>query len=212
MSEARLHLGDCLDVLRSMKAGSVDAIVTDPPYPKAFDHVWDIMRDELPRVMKDGSFLVTFCGHYQLARVLDAMRKGGLEFFWPAIATNAQQPIMHGFKAKCCHKPCLIFRKGKARPRRVFVDNFAMRLQTKSWITAQAAHKWGQADALFFEPIEAFSSPGEIVLDPFLGGGSVGVACMKTGRNFIGIEIDPAYFAIAQQRIQAAQEQLKATA
>lgn len=56
--------------------------------------------------------------------------------------------------------------------------------------------------------ITVCSSPGDTVLDPFMGSGTTGVACVKLGRNFIGIEIDPTYFAIAQKRIAAAQLQM----
>jgi DNA modification methylase len=52
--------------------------------------------------------------------------------------------------------------------------------------------------------ILSWTNPGDIVLDPFLGSGTTGVACVNTGRNFIGIERDPTYFEIAQQRIAAA--------
>jgi len=48
---------------------------------------------------------------------------------------------------------------------------------------------------------------GATVLDPFMGSGTTGVACVKTGRNFIGIEIDETYFKIAQKRIEDAQRQ-----
>jgi len=56
--------------------------------------------------------------------------------------------------------------------------------------------------------IERLTRPGDTILDPFMGSGTTGVACMKLGRNFIGIERDPGYFAIAQRRIAAAQAQL----
>ena len=48
---------------------------------------------------------------------------------------------------------------------------------------------------------------GGVVLDPFMGSGTTGVACMQTGRNFIGVEIDPGYFAIAKKRIEDAAAQ-----
>jgi len=50
---------------------------------------------------------------------------------------------------------------------------------------------------------------GDTFLVPFMGSGTTGVACVQTGRNFIGIEIEPTYFAIAERRIKEAQEQLK---
>jgi len=43
--------------------------------------------------------------------------------------------------------------------------------------------------------------PGAVILDPFMGSGTTGVACVETGRNFIGVEIDPTYHAIARRRI-----------
>ena len=49
--------------------------------------------------------------------------------------------------------------------------------------------------------------PGATVFDPFMGSGTTGVACVQTGRNFIGCEIDAGYFEIAQRRITLAQQQ-----
>lgn len=46
------------------------------------------------------------------------------------------------------------------------------------------------------------------VLDPFMGSGTTGVACVQTGRKFIGVEIDPTYYAIAERRIAEARMQL----
>lgn len=51
------------------------------------------------------------------------------------------------------------------------------------------------------------SLPDEIVLDPFMGSGATGEACMQTGRKFVGIELDDRYFDIACERIDAAQRQ-----
>ena len=55
--------------------------------------------------------------------------------------------------------------------------------------------------------IRLHTQPGDLVLDPFMGSGTTGVACVRTDRRFIGIEIDPGYFAIAQRRIAEAQLQ-----
>ena len=56
--------------------------------------------------------------------------------------------------------------------------------------------------------IRLHTKPGDIVLDPFMGSGTTGVACVQTGRSFIGIEIDSGYFAIAERRIAEAQLQM----
>jgi site-specific DNA-methyltransferase (adenine-specific) len=54
--------------------------------------------------------------------------------------------------------------------------------------------------------VKLFSKPGQTVIDPFMGSGSHGVACVESGRAFIGIERDPHYFDISSQRIKAAEE------
>lgn len=54
--------------------------------------------------------------------------------------------------------------------------------------------------------IRTYTNPGETVLDPTMGSGSAGVAAVNTGRGFVGIELDPGYFAIAQGRVKAAQD------
>lgn len=56
--------------------------------------------------------------------------------------------------------------------------------------------------------IKTYTNEGETVLDNTMGSGTTGVACVNTGRNFIGIEMDPGYFAIAQQRIEAARRNI----
>ncbi len=56
--------------------------------------------------------------------------------------------------------------------------------------------------------IELISSPGDTIFDPFMGSGTTGVAAVQTGRNFIGCELDPDYFAIAERRIKNAQPPL----
>ena len=61
---------------------------------------------------------------------------------------------------------------------------------------------------LAHDHIISWSNEGDTVLDPFMGSGTTGVACANTGRNFIGIELDPDYFAVAEKRIQEADNDL----
>ena len=55
--------------------------------------------------------------------------------------------------------------------------------------------------------IENYTNPGDTIIDPFMGSGTTGVACMETGRKFIGIELDKGYFDIAEKRIYEATRQ-----
>lgn len=55
--------------------------------------------------------------------------------------------------------------------------------------------------------VENYTKPNDLIFDPFMGSGTTGVAALQLGRNFIGCELDPAYFAIAKQRIENAAKQ-----
>ena len=63
--------------------------------------------------------------------------------------------------------------------------------------------------ALMEQIIKHYTPEGATVFDPFMGSGSTGVACIRTGRKFIGVEIEPIYFEIAKERIEKAQQQLR---
>jgi len=191
---------DCRDVLPLLESGSVDLVLTDPPYPKEFDHVWDA----LPlcyQSMRDGAYLVTFLGHYQLPRVLDACRRT-LDYVWCVTLPNNNQPIMHGYKVKCCWKPCLVFSKGKPKANRIWYDNFGLRTKTKAWQESQSLHKWGQSESLLWEPLDAFGNEGGVTLDPFAGSGTTGRACKDLGRKCIMVEIEERYCEIAANRLR----------
>ena len=58
-------------------------------------------------------------------------------------------------------------------------------------------------ELLMLELVELFTDPGDLVLDPFAGSGTTGVACLRLGRRFIGIERDAKYAAVARERLVA---------
>lgn len=76
--------------------------------------------------------------------------------------------------------------------------------------TGAGLHPTQKPVALMEYLIRTYTNPGETVLDPTMGSGTAGVACVNTGRRFIGIERDASYFAIAERRIADAQPQLMA--
>lgn len=74
--------------------------------------------------------------------------------------------------------------------------------------TKQNIHPTQKPVALLKTLLQLYSNAGETVLDPFMGSGTTGVACRNLGREFIGIELDPVYFANAKKRIESTQEPL----
>ena len=191
-----IYHGDCRDILPELP--KVDLVLTDPPYPREFDHVWDLFSNEIPAAMACDSFLCTLLGHYQLPRVVAACGVC-LDFYWAACLPNTACPIMHGFKVKVNWKPALVYRKGRATPRRIWRDKFGSRVDQLA--VAKAAHEWGQGYGFMSEPMAAFSSDGELVLDPFLGGGTTLRVAKDLGRKAIGIEIEEKYCEIAAKRM-----------
>ncbi|NTG73276.1 site-specific DNA-methyltransferase [Agrobacterium rhizogenes] len=90
--------------------------------------------------------------------------------------------------------------KGRART----INNPSSKQLIRGGVDKETSHPTEKPVYLMEEYILNSSAHGETVLDPFMGSGTTGVACVKTGRKFIGIEIDPIYFELACERIRDA--------
>jgi DNA modification methylase len=198
-----LHLGDCLEYMRTMEAGSVDAVVTDPPYgigehggacrtrsapgySKHENKGWD---NETPKknvfqeIIRLTDNIVIWGGNYFTDKL--PPRMGWL--YW--------RKLMGGD-----------FSDGELA---WTSRNNALREFIKCPKSMDKQHPTQKPVGLMIWCMEYLNIPsGATVFDPFMGSGTTGVACMQTGRNFIGCEIDPGYFAIAKKRIELAQAQL----
>lgn len=193
-SAVTIYHGDCREILPLIEL--VDFVFTDPPYPKEFDSCWDSLAT-VNCAMKDGTHLLTFCGHYQLPRVITALSKT-LTYRWLCIVENdGSQPILFGWNVKVCFKPVLWFTKGNAK-NELLRDNFSIR--RGSFAEAKELHGWGQAIAT--EPFNVLSRAGDTILDPFMGSGTTLRAAKDLGRKAIGIEIEEKYCEIAARRME----------
>jgi len=223
MSEVTLYHGDCLDILPTLEAGSVDAVITDPPYgikDKPFtgglragkrtggDNVWhpasswdEFIDSRWGEATCRASNLVAWFGHWRKREDVQAIMQHPLraEIVW----------------AKNCHAgpPCPV----AMRDERIWLFSASgikgNTFETSVWDSAiiptwaHKEHKNEKPVVLMKRLILFLTDEGATVLDPFMGSGTTGVACVQTGRNFIGIEIDKGYFDIAQRRIEEAQAQ-----
>ncbi len=218
IGDCRLILADCRDVLPTL--GKVDAVVTDPPYGigdapiqgqrrtgKRTGNVaewfkpsdWDKELDPAWGAVCDVAPLVVWFGKWRKRDAVASFMK------WPLRAEIVW--------AKDCHvgPPVPV----AARDERiwVFAENGVKgaTFETSVWdhpVIPTWAHKHhkNEKPVTLMTRLIAWTGANE-VCDPFMGSGTTGVACVKTGRAFIGIERDPDYFAIACRRIDEAYRQ-----
>ena len=187
-----LYCGDCLEVMRGMADKSVDAVITDPPYPDYYadeykyrEGMIDFLTDFDCRQLIFWSAKTEFPLDYTAIHIWDKVLGVG-SMYERIFERNGQKN----------------WRVHRAHPINCEWD--AMRGND-----VYTGHKSQKPIYLMRMIINKYTKEGDTILDPFMGSGTTGVACVQTGRNFIGIEINPTYFAIAEKRIAEAQLQLR---
>ena len=181
--------------LENLEDDSVDLILTDPPYPKEFLHVWGQLGEVAARVLKPGGYLATYSGQLYLTHVMRALEEH-LSYCWMvALHHNGPTQLVHPRNAICTWKPILIFKKGEAgKFENTLVDGIADDYQDKDF------HDWGQGESAVSYLMRTFSAPNELVLDCFAGGGTTVAVAKALKRKCIGIEIDAQYLDAIKSR------------
>ena len=178
---------------------SVDVIITDPPYPKDYVELFDDLGKIAARVLKPGGSLIAMTGQYYLPQYIEYLSKH-LTYHWTLAYTTPGGQAVQVFPKEVMTfwKPLLWFVKGDRDAKWVSdVINTPVNANDKQH------HHWGQSVEGMTAIIEKFSNPGDVVLDPFLGGGTTGYACKENNRKFIGVEIDSKVAQEAKERIHA---------
>jgi 16S rRNA G966 N2-methylase RsmD len=194
----KLLLGRFQDRLADIPAGSVTAIVTDPPYGEEHLPEWEALGHMAPELLVPGGVLLARCGHLLLPRYIDALGAGGLQFGWlyaePLPGSNVR---FQGRKIAVSWQPWLAFSNGPWPSGRIdwHPDTLTESPRTK------ARFVWEQKWDVAAELTQTFASPGALVLDPFAGSGSYGEAALAVGCRWVGVEADPAGHAAAAGRL-----------
>jgi DNA modification methylase len=214
MAEWQVIHGDCLEVLKTLPDGSVDAVVTDPPYGIGEARNNNASRSKLA-IAKDYG-----CSSWDDERppriVFDEIRRVSLEqAIWggnyfadmlpPSPSWISWDKDNGGSDFADVELAWTSHRRAARRVR----WRWAGMLQEHGgrW-KEQRYHPTQKPVGLMVWVLENYTGLGTTILDPFMGSGTTGVACMKTGRNFIGIEIDEGYCEIARRRISEAANHL----
>lgn len=196
-----LRLGNCIEILCTLETDSIDAVITDPPYPKEYQYLWAPFAEQAARVLKPRGNLITLLGHYQLPMVMSELSKH-LRFWWPLWMVHGNINRLIGKGVAVRGKPALWYVKERRRDLKEYGYPFdTLESDHKESRESKEGHEWGQSVGWFKHYVKELTKPGETVLDPFMGFGAVGVACKLTDRNFIGIEKNEKYFQRARDRI-----------
>lgn len=234
IGDATLYLGDCLEVLPTLEAGSVDCVVTDPPYggmkggvtnryggvaernntSETIGEPWgdglEALR-MLRSVASDGA--IVFTSWHNIGAVRDAIGGNAVGLAtW--IKRNSQPSLRNRPHYQTEFIWYVEFDGGSMnwKPLKTYYDIPALAagcMATERILNdnnSMAAHPTQKPITLIERLLEACNTT---VLDPFMGSGTTGVAALRLGRKFIGIEIDPTYFDIACRRIEQENRQLK---
>lgn len=193
--------GDFRQVLNDIEPGTVDAIITDPPYPGEYVDLFTDLSHLAARILKPSGVLVVMCGQYYLpdyiTRLSTAMR-----YRWTAayIAQGARTRV-HASRVGTGWKPLLVYQRHDAQDVPFLTDDLFDASTTGDAIASRRFHHWGQSEPGVAEIVERFTEQGALVVDPFLGGGTTAVVCRDLGRRFIGCDIDAAAVATTRERM-----------
>jgi len=233
-----VRLGDCLDPvsgLASLPDRSVDHVITDPPYsehvhrnlgnegrsdgarsrdPLTFDAMTDEMAIALAREMARTvrRWILIFGDERVMPTWRHAFQAAAIEYVRTGVWVKTDgMPQMSGDRPAAGvewimigHAPRVSGRmkwNGGGRP--------AVWTGPAKGSGVKREHPTQKPLWLMEALVRDFTDPGEVIVDPFAGSGTTGVACKRLGRGFIGWERDPKYHAIAERRIRDAKEQLE---
>jgi DNA modification methylase len=193
--------GDALALSRSLPEESIDLVFCDPPYLKrhieAGIYAW--LAEEAARVLKPGGFCLAYTGTQWLSVVMEQMQKH-LDFFWLCILRYGNAVgYVRNKRVIVRYEPIVAFVKGNGSPTTAFLDC------TTGSGADKRFHIWGKDERTASYYIDCFSRPGDLVFDPFCGGGTVPVVCKQIHRRFIAFEIDPTTADQARKRLATVQ-------
>ncbi len=200
--------GDCIQVLKKAPARCIDLVVTDPPYLVNYkdrdgrkiqgDRYGDWLNPafkEIHRVLKDDRFCISFYGWNHAEKFLIAWKRAG---FVPVghLVFRKDYPSKIGFLGSRHECAYLLAKGNPEKPERVLRDVLPWQY------TGNKLHPTQKPIEAISPLIEAFSKPGDVVLDPFAGSATTAVAAAKLGRRYLCVEKDFKYFRTAQWRLQ----------
>jgi site-specific DNA-methyltransferase (adenine-specific) len=218
-----LYCGDCREVLPTI--GTVDAVITDPPYEAVMQNKWGVLSKSSPssHVRHEAiGFEAIDLMRDDVAQAVAACCRGWGVFFCMAEGVRAWRDSIEATGAR--YKRAMVWVKPDAMPQfNGQGPSVGHEMLVSAWY-GQGHSRWnggGRPGTFTFnkntqgggehptqkplplisELVRLFSFEGDLVCDPFLGSGTTGVAAVKQGRKFVGIEVDQKHFDTSCRRI-----------
>lgn len=219
----RIYKKDALELLSSINENSIDLIITDPPYFVLGKQSWDMqwrnveeylnwmsqILDEMHTVLKHNRATFIFFSQKYMFDFYYLLRKSKFNFERMLIwhHKNLAKPTNKMYL--WTYDPIFYIIKGKRNS--VFHPSF-LKSENVDVFTIPKPQNWSKQNTRHHpaeKPVEllkvlikANSNEGDVILDPFMGSGSTGVAALKLNRKFIGCDISSEYFEIAKERLK----------
>lgn len=197
-ADVDIRHGDFRETLADLS--DVDAIITDPPYPNEFIPLFGDLSEVASRILKPDGVLVVMTGQSWMREYLAELDKHMVYRWTAAYIAQGARTRVHVAKVGTGWKPLFIYQRKEASEYPFLVDDlFDAACGTRDG-TDKQFHHWGQSEAGIAEQVERFTEPGDLVVDPFLGGGTTAVVSRDLGRRFVGCDIDAAAITTSRER------------
>jgi len=195
--DSGLWHGDMRELGARIESNSVDLILTDPPYPGEFLPLFSELSVLAARVLKPGGLCLVYSGQIFLPDVMSRLCTA-LDYAWTfAIRHSGGNQRIFKMNVNTAWKPVIALYKP---PLSIWWDSF---IDVVSGGREKDLHEWQQAESEAAYFIEHLTLPGQIVVDPFCGSGTVLKAAKDLGRQYQGIELDSEHVRQATRRLSA---------
>lgn len=199
-----IYTGDYLVLSKFLPDQSIDMILCDPVYWE-YDQ-YKNLTEIAERVLKPGGNLVVQAGNQHLLRCIVVMQANADKMIMrPLLIETFSGGFYQNWNSRSLigYHPYIWMTKGGEITRESWVRD-----TIKGSGRDKNNHEWGDSPSGFMNWIEDMTKPGDIILDPFTGGGTVPACAKVLGRNYIAFEIDEAIAASARVRIANTQPPL----
>jgi hypothetical protein len=200
-----IHTGHMRQLFRLLDDDSVDLFITDPPWERDALPLYAELGKLAQQKLKPGGFCLVLCGQMYLDEIIGRLSES-LDWYWLcAVRFDGSHARIWPRKVSNSFKPILMFTK-RPGPKQAENEWISDLLQRPNADKAHHKNRQTADDSQYF--IERLTLPGQLVVDPFVGGSTTPEICKKIGRRFMGTELNPGTAAAARVRVANAAEKV----